>query len=90
MSPIWLNTKAITPSQRRSVVLRQWLAELKEGKPTHHSSQGLTVAYYIEALEAAGVPYKLTAYPGLGYYIDTQVEGIIGPYGARTKEGGGS
>lgn len=76
-TPIWLNTKAITPSQRRSRVLRTWLAELMAGgRPSHHSSQGLTIAYYVEALENAGQPYRITAYPGLGYVLDTDVKGI--------------
>lgn len=63
-------TKAITPSQRRNRVLKHFLSQMvKEGKPSHHSPMGSTVAVLLAGLEEAGVPYVLSARPGMGYII---------------------
>lgn len=35
-----------------------------------HSGQAATLPYVIRRCEREGVPYRLTAYPGQGYFIE--------------------
>lgn len=49
---------------------RIWRAFLRDG--TSHSARALTLAYIINRCEREGVGYKLTALPGMGYYIEHQ------------------
>ena len=37
---------------------------------TSHSAQAVTLSYIIERCEKEGVPYRLTASPGQGYFIE--------------------
>jgi hypothetical protein len=61
----------VTKEQRRSVMLRESLRRLIDegGTIGWHSSLGATLSYYIIGLEEAGVPYTLSAVPGLGYVL---------------------
>ncbi len=46
---------------------RTWEAFMDGG--TSHSAAALTLSYIIERCEMRGVPFELTARPGLGYFI---------------------
>ena len=47
---------------------RMWEAFLEHG--TNHSQQALTLPYIINRCEEENVPYRLTAIPGQGYFIE--------------------
>lgn len=38
---------------------------------SRHSSRAETLGYVLSRLEEAGVPYRLDAHPGLGYYVQS-------------------
>ena len=72
MTHWWLPLNSnITPNQMRSRMLRDQLAQLIStgGTTGWHSQYGHTLSYYIVGLEEAGVPYVISAYPGLGYTL---------------------
>jgi hypothetical protein len=47
---------------------RIWRMFLDGG--TNHSANASTLAYLIRRCELEGVPYKLNAYPGTGYFME--------------------
>jgi len=47
---------------------------------SNHSADASTLPYIIRRCEQEGVPYALTAYPGVGYFIERAI-----PFEARSN-----
>lgn len=50
---------------------KQWRNFLA-GHGSNHSERALTLAHIINRCEREGVGYRLTALPGMGYYLEKQ------------------
>ena len=59
----------LKPSHKRNVALRGVVKQIVEGKPSHHSSMGSTVAFILYELERLKQPYVLMYMGGEGYVI---------------------
>ena len=53
----------------RAEARRIWTAFLEHGST--HSARAATLPFIIRRCESAGIPYVLTARPGMGYFIKT-------------------
>ena len=51
----------------KAALERNWQAFMRGG--TNHSGRGATLAAIINRADREGIPYVLTAHPGLGYHI---------------------
>ena len=56
------------PRVGKQMLERFWQDFLKHG--SNHSGQGMLLSLTINRCEAEKVPYRLTAYPGQGYFIE--------------------
>lgn len=70
MNDIWLRT-AIPKQQLRSRYYKDLCKKMIEkGGTSSHSGLGMSLRLILERLEDARCPYKLTAHPGRGYFVE--------------------
>ncbi len=43
---------------------------LQEQRATNHSARGMTLSHLIQKCEETKTPYRLTAHPGKGYFLE--------------------
>jgi len=54
----------------RAAALRRLVDMLMSTRHSNHSGQGATLGPLVRHLETEGQPYRLTAHPGKGYYLE--------------------
>lgn len=66
--PIILNVTSPYENPMSATIQRTiWNAFIQHG--SHHSYKASTLPYIIRRCEQEGIPYRLLAYPGMGYHI---------------------